>query len=109
MTKTQKIWMGIFLAMFLVPEVLFLNIIYFSAYFLGGSIVMPISLMLGANYTVSSFFFLLALAVEIVGTIGLSVLSIKANKKVAAVLFMIISIWLIFIFCFIKAFSQFSL
>lgn len=105
MTKIQKIWMWVFGAMFALPEILFLNIMSFVIYFLGGSIPTIFSLI-SNGYHISPTYFLIILSIEIFGVLGLFILSIKFNRRLFAVLLGIIFLWLVFIFCFIKAFSQ---
>jgi predicted neutral ceramidase superfamily lipid hydrolase len=109
MTKTQKIWMWIFLAMFAIPEILFFNLISFPLYFLTKGNITMASLIFGNSYLFSPFSFLVILCIEIIGALGLFVLSIKSNKKIMSVLLGAISLLLVAIFYFVYGASNMSL
>jgi hypothetical protein len=99
MTKTQKIWLWIFIAMFAVPEILFSvtpsSIINYS----GKDFLTLSSFFVDGRFFINNpFYFFIILIVEIAGIVGLLVLSIKSSKKIIAVLLGIILLWLFFIF-----------
>lgn len=105
MTKKQKNWLWIFIAMFAVPEILFLNIISFILLFFGSKIPTIFSLIF-KDYYFNPMSFSIIIIVEFIGALGLFIFSIKFNKKLFAILFGIILLCLFFIFSFIQAFSQ---
>ncbi len=107
MSKVEKIWLWVSLAMFLVPEILFSNILSFMGYFSGGEIMSPFSLITN-NYHLQSHVFLVILIIEIIGALGLFIFSIKNRKWIFVALLAVILCFLFFIFSFIKAFSNFG-
>lgn len=94
MTKPQKIWMWIFIAMFAVPEILFSFVLSFVD-FLGKNIA-PLYLL----FTPYHFFIdhpvylLIAEAIEWLGVLGLFVISIKNKKLIFVILLGIVLLWL---------------
>lgn len=109
LSKLQKIWLWIFGAMFLVPEILFLNIFsYVSVIFFSKEIPTIFSLI-SKNYSFSPVVFLFIVAIEILGVLGLFIFFIKLNKKTLSILAGIVLLWLLFIFWFINALSHISL
>jgi len=107
LSKMQKIWLGIFGAMFLIPEILFLNIIAFvSILFFSKEIPTIASLFFKS---ISPIIFLIILFVEIIGVLGLAIFCMKLKRKLLAILLGIIVLWLSFIFLFINTLSQMSI
>jgi hypothetical protein len=104
MKNLEKICLWTFGLMFAIPEIIFFNIISFPVYFLRGEVLNLFPVVFN-NYYLDITYFLIVLMIEIIGAFGLFILSIKNNKKIFAVAMVIISIWLFFIFCFIKVFS----
>ena len=103
MTKIQKIWLWIFVAMFAIPEILFsftpLSILSFINNF-SETNIKPI-----AYFFVNPQFFtdnpiclLFFLAIEWLGVLGLLIMSIKSKKKLFIILLSIVLLWLSFIF-----------
>ncbi|OGZ75275.1 MAG: hypothetical protein A3G45_02730 [Candidatus Staskawiczbacteria bacterium RIFCSPLOWO2_12_FULL_37_15] len=102
MTKMQKVWLWIFIAMFAVPEILFfitpLSISSVINNFSGINIRPPIYLFISKQFlTDNPIYPLFAMVIEWVGILGLLIKSIKFNKKIVAVLLGIILVWLSFI------------
>ena len=98
MSKTQKIWAWIFGAMFVVPEVLFLvipsSIInYSNKLFL--TLVTPF--FDSKLFINSPKIFFVVLILELVGVLGLFVISVKSKKKLISVLLVVIFLWLAFL------------
>lgn len=102
MTKMQKIWLWIFIAMFAIPEILFyftpLSILSFTNNF-SQTNIKPI-----AYFFINSQFFtdnpayvLFFLAVEWFGVLGLLAMSIKFKKKIFIILLSIFMLWLSFL------------
>ena len=80
--------------MFAVPEILFSFAVSFAGFF--GKEIVPLYLFF-INHQIFidyPFFLLLFEAVEWVGVLGLFLLSIKLGKKIPAVFFAIILLWL---------------
>ncbi len=86
--------MWIFIAMFALPEILFLFTL--SAFDFFGINIVPLSSILFGRQFFSDhpIYLLLAHILEWLGALGLLVLSIKFNKKIFVILFSIILLWL---------------
>jgi hypothetical protein len=100
MSKAQKIWLWIFIAMFAIPELLFFTTINLVMSFLGRSFLNLSSLVV--NYEVffqHPYYLLSILAVEWIGMAGLIAFSFKKQKIIIALLSLIILLWLSFAFC----------
>jgi len=114
MSKVQKIWLYIFGAMFLIPEILFLNIPLaidaFLTNFSEARIKSPIYYLIdGQFFTDHSSFLIIALFIEWIGTLFLTILLAKLGKKSFAIIFGIISLFILFILYLTYAFSKMSL
>ena len=117
MTKIQKIWMWIFIAMFAIPEILFyftpLSILSFINNF-SETNIKPIaySFVNPQFFTDNPIYLLLFLAIEWLGVLGLLIMSIKSKKKILSILLGIIILWLSFLipisFILIYVFSTMS-
>ncbi|MFA5990986.1 MAG: hypothetical protein WC794_01925 [Candidatus Doudnabacteria bacterium] len=100
MTKVQKIWLGVFLAMFLVPEILWGPILGLMSNY-GENIILPIfknSQFIENNVVVMNFI----LISELVAVIGMGVINFKyckSNKIVkitSGVIIILVTFYLIF-------------
>ncbi len=100
MTKVQKIWLSVFLAMFLVPEILWGPLLGLLSNF-GGNILFPVfknSQYVENNAAVMN----LILISELVGMIGIGVINFKYFKSNSVVKFasgtliILITVYLIF-------------
>ncbi len=103
MKKQQKIWLGIFLAMFVVPEVLFSFLVSSIASMFSKNFPFLYQVFIRPQFFVdNSGLLFFALAIEWVGVLGLIIWNIKFNgfksKKIITALFLIILIWLTIIF-----------
>lgn len=99
MTKKQKVWLGIFLAMFVVPEVLFSFITVSLAQLLGKTA--PSFLFdLHRQFFIDHPVYLIgALAIELMGVLSLLIFNFKHKKiKAVSVALAIIFLWLSVIF-----------
>ena len=109
MTRTQKIWMWIFIAMFAIPEILFLTTPALVSSFSGKSFSEISSLIVNYKFFLNNPLYLLFIvAIEWVGVLGALVLSIKSNKTVLSVLLGTILLWLFLAFglVYITGFSM---
>ena len=109
MTKLQKVWMWLSLAMFLVPEVLFFTTPALLMSFSGESFSQISSLVINYKFFLNyPIYLLIVIVVEFLGVLGLFLLSIKSNKILTTILSFAILLWLIFIFAivYITGFSM---
>lgn len=102
MTKKQKIWMWVSIAMFAIPEILFfttpLAILSLVNDFSQTNINPLIYSFISPQFfTDHPIFPLLSIIIEWLGILGLLILSTKCNRKVLAILLSIILLWLTFI------------
>jgi len=99
MSGKQKVWMWIFLAMFLIPEILFFTTPAMIMALAGKKFNEISSLFINYSFFLSNPLYLLTIiAVEFFGILSLLILS-KKSKKYSLVTFLgIILLWLIFIF-----------
>jgi len=109
MKKLSKIWLWIFLAMFIVPEILFFTTVSLIRSIAGESFFSVSSLII--NYGVffdNPFYLILIIALEWIGILGLLILCIKSRKKVLSVLLSVILVWLSYVFCvvYVTGFSM---
>ena len=104
----QKGLLWLFGAMFLVPEILFLNLISFPLYFMGIKFSAPVLLLIGSDYSFTPFYFLSILGIEILGLFGMSFISFKLNKKILSLFLGIIIFLLCVIFYFVYGASRMS-
>ena len=100
MTKIQKIWLGVFLAMFVAQEVLFSFLLSSVAQLFGRTFP---SILYSPNqqfFTDHPIYLFFALAVEFWGVFLLLIFNFqhKKNKFVSALLFLIIFLWLVIVF-----------
>ncbi len=109
LSKMQKIWLGVFGAMFLIPEILFFNIVSYISVLFFSREMSTIALLFLKNNSLSPTIFLIILFIEIIGVLGLLIFCIKFNKKLFSVILGIISLWLLFIFLFINILSHMSI
>ncbi len=99
LSKMQKIWLWIFGAMFIIPEILFSIIPSSIINYFGKDFLTLSSLFVNSRFFINnSYYFFITLAIEFIGVIGLFIFSIKLNKKIFIILFSIIILWLLFIF-----------
>lgn len=99
LSKTQKIWLWVFGAMFLIPEILFSTTVSLIVSMNGTSFSKINSLV--TNYGVffdHPYRLLFIIIIEWLGILGLMVLSLKLKKKLLATLLFIILLWISFIF-----------
>ena len=109
MTKTQKIWLWIFIAMFALPEILFLTTPALLMSISGKSFSGISSLIINYKFFLDHPLYLLfIIAIEWIGALGIFVFNINFNKNLLAVLFGIILMWLLFVFgiVYITGFSM---
>ncbi len=98
MTKMQKIWLWIFIAMFVVPEILFLTIPSSIINYSGKDFLTLSSFFVNSRFFINNpLLFFVTLIVELLGVIGLITLSVKSNKKTISILLTIILLWLSFV------------
>jgi len=98
LSKMQKIWLGIFGAMFLIPEILFSTIPSSIVNYSGKDFLTLVSFFIDSRFFINNpGLFFITLLIEIVGLIGLLVLSIENKKIVLSIILIIILIWLFFI------------
>lgn len=104
----QKGLLWLFGAMFLIPEILFFNIIVFIGFFLGIDVPTFFSIFI-KGYNFSQIISILFIIIEIVGVFGLLMLSVKFRKISFSIILGIIILWLLFILYLAIGFSQMSL
>ena len=99
MTKKQRIWLWIFIAMFAVPEILFFTTPMMILALSGKSFSKLSSLFV--NYQVFltlPIYLLIIIAIEWIAILSLLLMNIKLNKKIFVTLLLIILLWLSFVF-----------
>jgi len=109
MSKTQKIWMWIFIAMFALPEILFITSPALLMSILGKSFTNINSLVVNYDFFLAyPIYLLIIIATEFIGVAGLAVFSARLKKKIALILSGILLLWLLFIFAvvYITGFSM---
>ena len=99
MTKMQKVWMWVFIAMFAVPEILFLttplSILSFTNNFSAMNINPPIYYLVNSQFfTDQPIYLLLVIAIEWVGVLGLLLIGVKSKKRIPTILLGIVLLWL---------------
>jgi len=95
----QKTWLWDFIAMFAVPEILFLTTWSSIVNYSGKDFLTLSSFFIDSRFFINyPFYFFTTLIIELIGVVSLLVLSIKLNKKIFTVLFGIILLWLVFVF-----------
>ena len=98
MTKTQKIWLWISVAMFVVPEVFFSFLTLSVISFFGKDFLPLITKFIDQQFfTDHPIYLIYALAVEVVGVLILAIISFQRNKKPVAIFLSIIFLWLTFV------------
>lgn len=106
LSKVQKIWLWIFGAMFVVPEVLFFTTPMLIRAIYGESFYNLSSFIVNYRIFFSYPFYLLTIiSIEILGVFGSLIISIRSNKKIISILLGIILFWLLFIFLLVYATS----
>lgn len=97
LTKTQKIWLWVFLAMFMIPEMLFSFVI--SVIELFGLDFNPLyTLFINQQFFIDSPIYLFIFnIIELIGVLGMLIISIKLNRKIISVILGIVLVWLIFV------------
>lgn len=108
LSKMQKGLLWLFSAMFLVPEILFLNTIVFIGFFFSIDVPTIFSIFIKGN-DFSQIIFIFSIIIEIIGVFGLFVFSIKFRKVSFSIILGIIILWLLFISYLSIGFSQMSL
>jgi len=103
LTKKQKKWLWVFIAMFAIPEILFLitplSILSFVNNFSATNITAPIYYIISQQFFVDNpAYLLLAIAIEWLGVVGILITSAKRRKKVFVVISAIFLLWLFIIF-----------
>lgn len=99
MSKLQKIWLWIFGAMFVVPEIIFSIILSSVINYFGKDFLTLSSIFVDSRFFINNpFYFFTTLIIEIIAIIGLIILCIKHNKGIFAILLGVILLWLVFIF-----------
>jgi len=107
MEKMQKIWLWVFGAMFVVPEIVFSFIVLSISNFLGKNFDSLYSLGIKANiFPNNSVYLFVALAIEWIGVLGLLITSIKLRKYIIAILVGMILIWLSLVFFYLYGVSN---
>ena len=94
LTKNQKTWMWIFIAMFAIPEITFSFII--SLIPIGMSPLYTV-LINKQFFLDNPIYLLVSQFIELIGVLGLLYLSIKSKRKILSVLLSIVVLLLIFI------------
>jgi hypothetical protein len=104
MTKIPKIWLGVFVAMFMVPEVLFsflTSLVLFNVHFLP-----PVYLFRNEQFFLDhQNYAFVALGIEIIGLLGLFIFNIKYNNKKSKNILTIILSLLLLITSFVLYFG----
>ncbi|MFH1967956.1 MAG: hypothetical protein ABIJ84_01055 [bacterium] len=99
MTKKQKAWLWVFIAMFAVPEILFLitplSILSFINNFSEANIKAPIYYIISQQFfTDYPVYVLLAMIIEWLGVLGLLIYSFRSHRKATGILLVILLAWL---------------
>ena len=96
--KTQKIWLWIFLAMFLIPEILFFTILSSIINYSEKDFLTLSSFFINDRFFINNpFYFFIVLIFEWIGILGLLIINIKSKNKILAFILGIIFLWLSFI------------
>lgn len=100
LSKIQKTWLWIFGAMFVVSEVIFSIIISSIVnWFNGEEFITLHSFFIDSRFFINHWpYFFGVLIIEMVGVLGLFIISLRLRKKMQLILLGIIFLWLIFIF-----------
>ncbi len=114
MSKVQKIWLWVFVAMFVVPEILFyftpLSILSFLNNFSETNIKSPIYYVVGQQFFTDHIgYLLLAMGIEWFGILGLLIMSIKFKKKILIIGLAILLLWFSAIFGIVNMLSHMEL
>lgn len=97
-SKMQKTWLWVFSGMVIVPELVFSILPSSVINYSGKDFLTLTSLFVDDRFFINNpSYFLFTLIVEIVGVIGLLVISIKYRKKVFITFLVAILLWLLFI------------
>ena len=95
----KKIWMWIFIAMFAIPEILFSVTLSSIINYHGKDFFTISSLFVSGRFFINNpFYFFVTIIIELIGVLGLLVISIKNKKIIFIILSGVILLWLLFIF-----------
>ncbi len=95
----KKIWMWIFMAMFIIPEILFSTILSSIINYSGKDFLTLSSLFFNSRFFINNYFyFFVVIITELVGIFGLLIISIRNKKIIFITLLAIILLWLLFVF-----------
>jgi hypothetical protein len=110
MTKTQKIWLWVSVAMFVVPEVLCSFLLSSFANLLGRELSPLYTIFIKQQFfTDHPMYLFLLLAIEIAGLLILLIINIRYRKSVIiSILLSILLLWLLFVLYigYVVAFSM---
>ena len=102
MTKIQKVWLGIFLAMFIVPEVLFSFLVSTIFSLLGRKFYFIYQLFIKEQFfTDNPAYLFISICIEIIGLLGLLMFNIKYNKSKAKQIYSILLVFVLICLCVI--------
>ncbi|MFA6369351.1 MAG: hypothetical protein WCX20_03165 [Candidatus Shapirobacteria bacterium] len=113
MKKTQKFWLWISIAMFAIPELLFLTtpltIVSFINNFSEIGINPPIYYIINRQFFVDHFgYVLLVMGIEILGVTKLLITSAKFKQKILTIVLAIFLLWLFIVFGVMNIFANIS-
>ncbi len=98
MTKIQKIWLGVSVLLFVVPEILFsfivLSVVNFSKEIMSPLVYIFVN---GQFFVDHSVYLFLAMFIELFGILSLLILNIILKNRFFIILFSILTLWLLFI------------
>ena len=100
MTKIQKIWIWIFLAMFAIPEILWSPVLNFLYIFYKGG---NVPIILRNNFLINSDYKLLAILIIFLQSMGAlisSILILKSNVKFLSKIILFLTFFVLFILSF---------
>src|SRR5687768_10307584 len=99
LSKMQKTWSWIFGAIFLIPEIIFFTIpSTIINYSTKGDFLALYSFFVNRSFFIDNWSYaFVVLTIEIIGVLGLFIISIKSRQKVFAILLILVLLWLCFI------------
>ena len=107
LSKKQKVWLWIFGAMFLIPEILFSGIASLIALLFGKELGSLYSIGINKNiFPDSSLVLILGIAVEFIGALGLFIFSFKNKKFILTFLMGVVLVILFILFAYIFSVSN---
>jgi hypothetical protein len=102
MSKVEKIWLWISVAMFAIPEILFFTSSALITSINGGNLYEFSSLVVNYKFFVRyPIYLLVIIVIEFLGILSLLVFSAKKKKILLAILLLLVLIWLFFIFAIV--------